>query len=314
MSTARELLPTVPNRVFGAEVIATSPLSPGLVRVAFGGPDLKEFLSTGVGDEYLRIFFPHTADRGWVSLPEPSEDRGWDFPEGAPEAPMRTYTVRSHRPDAGEVDIDFVVHEGGIAAAWALAAQPGDVVGINSPTALYAPPADVTWQLLVADQTGLPGALRILEQTQPGVRTRLVLEIPDDEHRVTLPAIARADEVEVRWVHGGNGHDHSRVAEVVRQSLTDEQLAGGLDEGYVWVAGETKVLREVRRFLRREHGIPGDRYKVVGYWTEHAEAYRQTYEALDEEIKAELIDLWDSDRDPEVIEDEYVDRLESLGL
>lgn len=47
---------------------------------------------------------------------------------------MRAYTLRDARPDAGEVDIDFVIHgdeggEHGPAAQFALDAQPGDRVG-----------------------------------------------------------------------------------------------------------------------------------------------------------------------------------------
>lgn len=37
---------------------------------------------------------------------------------------MRTYTVREHREDANELDIDFAVHEpgGGLASRWAMRA------------------------------------------------------------------------------------------------------------------------------------------------------------------------------------------------
>ena len=60
-----------------------------------------------------------------------------------------------------------------------------------------------------------------------------------DEQEVELPA-----GVELTWVHGGNGHAPSRVEEIVRASEFPK------DPGYVWVAGETKVTRGVRRYLR----------------------------------------------------------------
>jgi len=296
-----------------AEVTRTRRLSPGLVRITFAGEGLADFSSSGVGDEYLRVFFPHGEDRTQVSLPYVTENGGWDWHEGEIHAPMRTYTVRDHRPDAGEVDIEFVVHEGGVAASWALAAGPGDVVGLNSPTGLYEPPSDLEWQLLIADQTGLPAAARLLAQAPAGVRTRVVLEVPDADHRIEIPT---GEDIEVRWVHGGNGHGPSRLDEIVVTALAAADTSGeqGLSGGYVWVAGETRCLRTVRRHLRHTLGLPAERYKVIGYWTERAEEWRERYEALDEATKGELMALWDDDRDRDEIEDDYVQRLEALGL
>lgn len=295
-----------------AEVARTQRLSPGLVRVTFAGAGLSGFASTGVGDEYLRVFFPHGEDRRDVSLPYATEN-SWDWPDGAIHAPMRTYTVRDHRPADGEVDIDFVVHDGGVAAAWALAAAPGDVVGLNAPTGLYEPPGDLSWQLLIADQAGLPAAARLLAQAPAGVRTRAVLEVPDADHRIGLAVPA---DVEVHWVYGGNGHGPSRLDEIVVTSVAaaDSSGAQGLPGGYVWVAGETRCLRTVRRHLRHTLGLPAERYKVIGYWTERAEEWRERYEALDSSVKDELHAMWDTDRDADEIEDDYVLRLESLGL
>lgn len=299
---------TVPPAIFRAEVVRVVSLTPGLVRITLAGEGLRDFATTGVGDEYLRIFFPHTADRTLVNLPVVSANGGWEFAEDVERAPMRTYTVRAARP--GEVDIDFVVHEGGVAAQWALDARVGDVVGLNAPTGLYDPPEDLSWQLLVADQTGLPAVCRILEQTPSHVESRVVLEVPDAEHQLDVGA-----NTSVTWVHGGNGHGQSRLGELVRGAVPTEALATGLEGGYVWVAGETHALRDARRFLRRESGLAATRYKVVGYWTVDAERVRDRYEALDEKIRTELIEMWrDEERDREEIEDEYIERLEKLGL
>ena len=49
---------SLPNKIFRAEVVETNRLTTGMLRVTFGGPGLQEFLSTGVGDEYLRVFLP----------------------------------------------------------------------------------------------------------------------------------------------------------------------------------------------------------------------------------------------------------------
>jgi NADPH-dependent ferric siderophore reductase len=298
----------LPMRFFRAEVVEARPLCADMVRVVFGGPGLAGFASTGVGDEYLRVFFP-TGDGVEPVLPVIHDNGRWTYPDGAEPSPMRTYTVRDHRPERGEVVIDFVVHDGGVAAAWARAVAPGDVVTLNTPIGMYDPPADLSWQLLLADSAALPAATRILESSAPGVRTRAVIEVASPKHEVELPV---ADGVDVRWLHGGNGHGPSRLAEVLRACDLPAGLADGA--GYVWVSGETAVLRDARRYLRHELRLPPSAYKVVGYWTDNGEEYNRRLSELDEKTQEWLLEPWETDADEEEQEDEYIARLESLGL
>lgn len=280
-------------------------LSPGMVRIVFGGDGLDGFVSTGIGDEYFRVFFPAEGQHE-PNLPFPTEDGYWDFVEGVEPAPMRTYTVRGWDAEAAELTIDFVVHDGGVAAAWALNARPGDVVGVNTPKGLYDPPAEIEWQLLIADATGLPAAARLAENAPAGVRTRVVLEVSSPEDELDFSV---AEGVELHWVHGGNGHAPTRIEEILRAS----ELPSG--PGYVWVAGETKATRGVRKHLRHELKLPASAYKVIGYWTENAEAWRERYESLDQGTHARLMAMWDDDTRPaEDIEEAYEAELEKLGL
>lgn len=288
-------------RFFRAEVVDARPLCDGMVRVVFGGAGLAGFAGTGVGDEYLRIFFPPPGAE--PVLPVVDERGRWSYPDGAEPSPMRTYTVREFRRARGELVIDFVVHDGGVAATWARAAAPGDVVTVNTPTGMYDPPADLRWQLLLADAAGLPAAARLLEATPAGVRTRAVLEVPTPAHRVELP-----DAVEVAWLYGGNGHGASRLSGALRAA----DLPAG--PGYVWVAGETAVLRDARRYLRHELKLPPSAYKVVGYWTDNGDEYNRRLAALDDATQAWLLAPWETDADEEEQEDEYIARLETLGL
>ena len=80
------------------------------------------------------------------------------------------------------------------------------------------------------------------------------------------------------------------------------------------MAGETRILRDVRRYLRTELGLPAHAYKTVGYWTDGAESWRARYDALDAEIRASLEALWTADADPADIEIQYDERLARLGL
>ncbi|RBL83822.1 siderophore-interacting protein, partial [Streptomyces cavourensis] len=46
-----------------AVVARVQPLTPTMTRVTLHGEGLAGFESTGVGDEYIRLFFPHGPDR-----------------------------------------------------------------------------------------------------------------------------------------------------------------------------------------------------------------------------------------------------------
>lgn len=276
-----------------------------MVRLTFGGPGLAAFTSTGIGDEYLRLFFPNEKT-GKLHLPVISDDGRWTYPDGQDAIRCSTYTVRRVRPDVGEIDIDFVVHEGGLASEWAQRAVEGDQITINNPRGLYTPPSDIVWQLLVADATGLPALSRLLEQTPRHVQSRVFVEVAQAEDEQDLPNHPGAT---VTWLHrSGNGVAPSRMGEVVRAVPLPQT------PGYVWVAGEQKVVRAIRKFVRQELRLPAERYELVGYWTADGEEWDAKWEALDPAIKEQIHAGWDSGRDPEVVRDEYDATLEKYGL
>jgi NADPH-dependent ferric siderophore reductase len=290
---------------FEATLQSRRHLTPRMLRLTFGGPGLADFRTTGIADEYIRLFFPNEKT-GKLHLPEISEDGRWTYPDGQDAIRYSTYTIRRYREDPVEIDIDFVIHEGGLACAWALAAPLGASVTINKPRGLYAPPGDTHWQLLVADATGLPAVARILEQVSPQIETRIFLEVaaPEDEQVLPLPA-----RTTVTWLHGsGNGVAASRMDEIVRSV----PLPKG--PGYVWVAGEQKVVRAIRKFVRQHLQLPPERYQLVGYWTHEGEEWDARWAALDPAIKAQIDAAWSSGRDAETVRDEYDATLEKLGL
>lgn len=295
----------MPPMFHEATVLSRQQLTPGMIRLTLGGPGLSAFASTGIGDEYLRLFFPNE-QTGKLHLPHIAEDGRWTYPDGQDAIRYSTYTVRQHRPGLGEIDIDFVVHAGGLASEWAQSARPGDRIAINNPRGLYAPPADTVWQLLVADATGLPALARLLEQTPRHVQSRVLVEVARAEDEQPLPVHPGAT---VTWLHrSGNGVAPSRMEEVVRAVPLPPT------PGYVWVAGEQKVVRSIRKFVRQDLRLPPERYELVGYWIADGEAWDAKWAALDPEIKAKIDAAWESGRDLEVVRDEYDATLEKLGL
>lgn len=294
------------NTFFTATVLAKRMLTPGMIRLTLGGEGLKQFESTGVPDEYLRLFFPNE-ETGRVHLPLISADGRWTYPDGGIDAlRYSTYTIRHARPDTGEIDIDFVVHDGGIACSWALAAGIGDEITINSPHGLYDPPKDMVWQLLVADATGLPAVARIIEQTPEHVQSRVFIEVAAADHEQELPYHPHA---QVTWLHrSGNGIAPSRMADAVRS------MPPAATPGYVWVAGEQRVVRAIRKFVRQDLKLPPERFKLVGYWTHDNETWKAGWNAVPQAVKDALDASWSSGRNVEEIRDDYYATLEKYGL
>lgn len=244
------------------EVIGTEELSTSFRRVTLGGPELASFEYLGF-DQMLRFFFrregqddlwmPTVSNDVWLGqfLVRPKARRPW----------VRNYTVRAFRPDALEMDIDFVRHpDGGPAAKWADEVRPGAPAGIFDEGISYLPADDVEWQLLVGDESALPALLAILECMPQDARVVVCLEVPHGDDVIdTLTAPAGA---EVHWVVRDNEHEipGTQLLEAVR----------GLDlpdgKSYTWVAGEQKLATGVRRHLVNDRSIPKSDISFSGYW------------------------------------------------
>ncbi len=71
----------------------------------------------------------------------------------------------------------------------------------------------------------------------------------------------------------------------------------------------------MRRYLRRDLGLPADRFKVVGYWIPNSDTWSERYEALPDSVRAELEALWDGPGGDTVdVTIRYEARLSEFGL
>lgn len=138
-------------------------ITPHYIRIYLTGEKVPLFENTtnGVNNKILippkglhKIHFPEFdyKKRQWYPMPE----------EVRPS--VRTYTHRGIDLRTNEIWIDFVAHgDEGPASTWAIAAQPGDVLGVlmkDGKTELYAKAENY---LLIADATGIPVIAAILE-------------------------------------------------------------------------------------------------------------------------------------------------------
>lgn len=293
-------------RTFDAEVLGTARLSAHLVTVTLGG-QLEGYASTGIPDEYVRVLIPPPG--ATLALPEIDDRWGFTYPEGAPELAHRVYTISDHRIVEGQtqLDLDVALHDEGIGSDWARDCKPGDRVGLIQPHGLYAAPKGVGWQLLVADITGVPAVARILRGLEPGQRVDVVIVLTDPADEIPLPSAA---DVNISWQVVAKDTD---IADALAEAVTSRELPDS--DRYVWLAGEARASRAVRRHLRRELGWPQSDFYTCGYWQVDAEKWNARYQEVADEVIAKAEEV-----QKKVGEDEgaYLDALddiyESVGL
>ncbi|RJQ82028.1 siderophore-interacting protein [Pseudonocardiaceae bacterium YIM PH 21723] len=250
-----------PFRLYQATVGSVQRLSPHMIRVTFTG--LDGVRSNGP-DQRIKIFLPNERT-GSLDVPTGPE---W-YPEYqamslAERPPMRTYTLRAVR--SGEIDIDFVAHgDTGPASRWVGKAAPGDVLKIFAPQvtgehmgAEYRP-ADAAWQLIAGDETALPAIGAIVESLPAGTRALVFAEVPEDADRQDW---VTAGDVDITWLPRNGtlpGHS-SALVDAIRDTAFPEGA------GYAWIAGESAVIRGLRRHLVTERGIDRKSIYFSGYW------------------------------------------------
>jgi NADPH-dependent ferric siderophore reductase len=252
-----EVAPARKRQASRAEVVRTSVLTPHMIRVVLGGGGLANFALGGFTDHYVKLLFaPEGA--GYTS-PVDAEQIQAERPRA--EWPVtRTYTVRSWDPAEAELTIDFVYHgDRGLAGPWAAAARSGDVISFFGPGGGYAPDPRADWHLLVGDESALPAIAASVEQMPSGVPVTVLVEVEDDTEEQSLRSPGLLD---VSWVHRATSArpPGSGLAEAVRASTWRE------GEVHAFVHGEAALVKEVRRHLRFERGVPRERLSASGYW------------------------------------------------
>ena len=286
-------------RTFRAKVVKKTLLGPHLISVTLGG--LTGYATTDIPDEYVCVLIPPPGQA--LVLPGISDDWVVTYPEGVIEPNQRVYTVSDYRVVDGvvEFDLDIVVHDDGVGCSWALDCKRGDEVGLIEPHGLYAAPESVGWQLLVSDLTDVPALARILRGLQTGQRVDATVVVRDGADEIALPSPA---DVTVTWkvVATENEITDALTAAVINCALPPS-------DRYVWMAGEARASRVVRRYLRRELGWPQSDFSTCGYWQIDSAKWNRRYEQFAEEV---MIKSQEAQAKASGDEGAYLDALEDI--
>jgi NADPH-dependent ferric siderophore reductase len=234
-------------------VVHVSDVTPSVRRVVLSGSPA----AAAAAGPTVSLLVPRVGDLA-PRWPRVAKDGRIVWPDGAHGLSLRSYTARRQDPAAGLVEIDFVLHGDGPAAAWAAAAAPGALLGSAGGGALGERPAGHL--LLAGDETALPAISRILAEAQPTAVGTALLEVAGPAEEQPLPAPAG---VTVRWLHR-HGTAPGESTLLVDAVAALDRPPG--DDVFAWVGAESAAVRAIRSDLRGRWGLGRAQHHAIGYW------------------------------------------------
>ncbi|HMR48075.1 MAG TPA: siderophore-interacting protein [Arachnia sp.] len=247
-------------------VARTEEITPRYRRVVLTGDVLADgfpFVRFACND-HVKAYFPNPRTGDLVAYREVGYDE-WEVDSDTAEPIHRDYTPRAFDLDARELTLDFVLHEHGVAGAWARDAKPGDVLVVMGPRANWLLPENYSHYLAAGDATALPAISRLIEEAPQGAHVTAVIEIADATEEQNLTPAAGAT-LDLRWVHRDTAPATPGHGSALETALRLVDLPDDLDDLFVFAAGEAGMMKPIRRWLRREVGMPKRQLAVDGYW------------------------------------------------
>lgn len=236
--------------------------------------------------------------REWLEIPENER--------GVMRTYSMRYLDRKN--DQTRISVDFVMHEvdgvSGPAAQWAKNAAVSDEIVIIVPRdgaasgGIEFNSGDADRIVLLGDETAAPAIARILEdlaKEQSTVPCTAYIEVPTNQDCVTIDA---APHHGVTWLpregalHGSrlapalgwDVSDDARISAVSPDRAEDDlvwetpayssagesvsDISAPVHGTYYWIAGESGVVKQLRRFLVNEIGVDRSQVAFMGYWRE----------------------------------------------
>lgn len=234
-----------PRRV---EVSRVEVLSPAMRRITFKGAELEGFAPEAPAS-YLKLIFPEPGqsepDRPLPDAPRPKS--------------MRTYTPLAVRPEAHEVDVDFVLHGEGPASTWASQARVGQVIYLMGPGPGYALDKTAAQHLLIADDSALPAIENILAALPASASVHLLVEVISAQEERALQSPAK---VSAQWLPRGT--DHRSAGQPLEKALRAMPPVSA--ETKIYLACEAAAMRRIRKLLIDELDINRSQIVGRGYW------------------------------------------------
>jgi NADPH-dependent ferric siderophore reductase len=237
-------------------VTSVSRVAPRLVSVLVTGDELDGF-TDAAPTSHLKLFLP-PAGAQRLLLPEQGPDGGqaWNHDESLRPV-IRTYTPRRYDPATRTLEIQLVLHGEGPASDWARQVKVGDEVGVGGPGGRFVLDEGAAQWWIAGDESALPAVGTLLDALPPTATADVHLEVRDADDVIKLPSAAT---VSVTWHHRYDSADYGAALEEAARSA---QFPEGTR---IWVACESARMRDIRRYLTRQRGVPLSQLVTRGYW------------------------------------------------
>ncbi|MEJ5929155.1 siderophore-interacting protein [Corynebacterium sp. H128] len=248
------------NRLLCCTVAATADIAPNLRRITLHSPGFFGYKLDGP-DEFFGLLMPQP---GQEFTPFPSSEPNIRASVAALPADIRPglrwYTIRSVDPVQGLLDFDVVLHQDapGPGSHWTSTASVGDTCGFWNCQALWQPTAGP--QVLVADATGTPALLSILDQLDSLASTSALVVTPSLED-IELDAL---EQLPLRnlAVHVA---PPAEAPSTLNDVLSDWSLT---DTTKLWASGEDRLVKAARAFGIKSLGMNSKDITFVPFWYE----------------------------------------------
>jgi NADPH-dependent ferric siderophore reductase len=277
-------------RPYHAKVVGKTVLISSFVRIYFGSDEFYR-LGTDGFDQRIKILLPLSGERwGDPHLFDPeSIAKGlwyqqWKALDNANRNPVRTYTIRSANPRQRLLSVDFVLHEHpGPAGLFAQQCCIGDNVVIIGPDAFSRHsalgidflPGTAHHLLLMGDETAVPAiaaSMECLKRTRWKGSGNVIIEVPRADDASLLCSMVTPRRFHVAALDREHHEERGSQLRIRLRALIEKgKLSETRDDLYVWLAGESSVVRSLRRLLVTDLGLSRERIVFTGYWRQGTE-------------------------------------------
>ncbi|SHH53335.1 siderophore-interacting protein [Massilia sp. CF038] len=261
-------------------VVRTEQLSPSMRRVVLGGPELTGFPVDSAG-AHIKLLLPRPGQIQPILPTLGPEGPVWPPNDVRPIA--RTYTVSSYDAKAGELAVDFVLHDDeGPASQWATRAREGDAIGVAGPGGPRRFVPDAASYLLLGDPSAVPVLAAVLANLPDHASGHTLIEIGN---HADVQNLKRPAGVELVWLVRGAQRpgDSTLLLDAARA------LDWPMEPVSVTLAGESRQVVTLRDYLLHERGVAADAMYAVPYWKDRhtEEAYHAERHQIMDRFEAE---------------------------
>jgi NADPH-dependent ferric siderophore reductase len=253
-----------------ATVVHVESIGTSFRRITLRSDSFRSISESCVGG-HLKLLFRKSGSLDYAELARADSD--WRS-----QCVARTYTMRSVRAEQREIDIEFALHPltSGPGAAWARGAVTGDEILLTRPSERKLNRLNAQWYLIVCDSCSLPAACAAIHSLPSEARGVVIIN-SDDEHDASRVASMR---------EGFKAHHIRRDLSLPPSVVAARHIGGlrSLDIPYgdveCFVVGESRVVKEVKRYVHHGLQIDTDGMYFSAYWKqdhtqdEHKQAKR----------------------------------------